>query len=90
MSGGMTFTGRGVDVFRAKVIASGLRLYAKTGMRPNRAWTPTAMLKAANALTGHVYRRGQYEAAACALDELAAREAALCKPGEIVSHDKRG
>jgi hypothetical protein len=34
------------------------------------------MLKAANEMTGHVYRRGQYEAAAAALTELAQREAA--------------
>lgn len=41
-----TFVGRGaVDIFAAAVVASGLRLYAKTGMRPNRAYTPTNMMK---------------------------------------------
>jgi hypothetical protein len=72
--GGMSFNGAdAVNVYRAKVIASALRFYAKTGMKVNRAYTPTAMIKAANEMTGHVYRRGQYEAAAAALDELAAR-----------------
>lgn len=74
-NGGMTFTGRGVEVYRAKVIAMGLRLYARTGMKPNRAYTPTAMLKAATAITGGRFKRGQYLAAAAALDIWAEHEA---------------
>lgn len=74
---GTTFTGTGgVNVYRATVIASALRLYAKTGMKANRAYTPTAMLAAANEITGHHYRRGQYEAAAAGLTEWARRTAA--------------
>lgn len=53
-----------VALFRAATIASGLRLYAKTGMRPNRMWTPTAMLAAATGITGKKYRRGEYAKAA--------------------------
>ena len=53
-----------VALFRAATIVSALRLYAKTGMKPNRMWTPTAMLKAASAITGKTYKRGQYEQAA--------------------------
>lgn len=65
--------GLGMKVYTATVLASGLRLYAKTGMKPNSAWTPTAMIRKANELTGHVYRRGQYNMAAAALTELAAK-----------------
>jgi len=72
--GGAVFAGpKGVNAYRAIVIASALELYAKTGIKANRAYTPTAMIKAANEMTGHVYRRGQYVAAALALRELAAK-----------------
>ncbi len=48
-----TFSGpSAVAVFQMAVLASGLRLYAKTGMRPNRAYTPKAMLETAGALLG--------------------------------------
>lgn len=53
-----------VNVFRSAVIASALRLYAKTGMKANRAYTPTAMLKAAAEITGQKYKRGEYMKAA--------------------------
>ncbi len=36
-----------VNVFAMAALSSGLRLYAATGMKPNRAWTPTAMMRAA-------------------------------------------
>lgn len=74
---------KAVECYRAYVIASALKLYADTGMKANRAYTPTAMLKAANEITGHVYRRGQYNAAAMALIEWAdKRKAELPKVGE--------
>lgn len=56
-----------VDVFAMAVIASALRLYAKTGLRVNRAYTPSAMLAAATRHTGIAFKRGQYVAAADAL-----------------------
>jgi hypothetical protein len=71
--GGTSFVGSDVDIFRALALATALDFYAKTGMKANRAYTPTAMIKAANEMTGHVYRRGQYTAAALALRELADR-----------------
>jgi len=43
---------RGVAAFQMTVMASGLRLYARTGMRPNRAYTPSAMVRTAKALLG--------------------------------------
>ena len=63
-----TFTGeRGVSTYRACVIKSALQLYAKTGMKANRAYTPTAMLAAASDITGLKFRRGQYQQAADAI-----------------------
>jgi len=53
-----------VALFRAAVIASACRLYAQTGIKANRAYTPTAMLKAATQITGQKYRRGQHMKAA--------------------------
>lgn len=69
--GSLTVTGTGVSVFQARTIAAGLRLYAETGIKPNSAYTPTNMIRVANRITGHNYRRGQYKAAAAALDEYA-------------------
>jgi hypothetical protein len=46
-------------MYRANALASGLLLYAKAGKKPNRAWTPTAMLAAASKITGKRYKRGQ-------------------------------
>lgn len=56
-----TFVGRdGVGLFQAIALKSGLGLYRKTGIKPNQAWTPTAMLAAAGHITGHKYKRGQF------------------------------
>lgn len=66
-----SFVNGGMDVFRARVVASGLRLYAKTGMKPNREYTPTNMLRAASAMTGEKYKRGEYLRAADDLTRLA-------------------
>jgi hypothetical protein len=64
-SGGITFSGPdAVALYRAAAIWSGLRMYARSRMQPNRAYTPTAMLKAAGSITGKTYKRGQYETAA--------------------------
>ena len=51
-------------IYQALAIRSGLRLYAKTGMKPNSAWTPSRMLRRASDITGKEYRLGQYEIAA--------------------------
>lgn len=54
----------GVALFRAIALHSGLLMYAKHRMMPNRSWTPTKMLSAASAITGKPYKRGAYLAAA--------------------------
>ena len=71
-SGAVVFSGRdAVEVFRAKTLASALRLYAKTGMKPNRMYTPTNMLAAASQITGTKFKRGQFEEAAKSLTDWA-------------------
>lgn len=45
-------TPEGVEFFRVTVIASGAALYINSGIRPNRAYTPTRMRDALNAVTG--------------------------------------
>jgi hypothetical protein len=63
------FTGKaGVDTYRAIAIKHGLKLYADTGMKPNRFWTPMAMLKAAGDITGKTFKRGQYAQAIYSLE----------------------
>lgn len=53
----VSFVGKdAVALFRAKAIAGALKLYAKTGMKANRAYTPSAMLAAAKEITGKDYR----------------------------------
>jgi hypothetical protein len=57
----IVFQGKsGVDTYRAMALKHGLKLYANTGMKPNRAWTPTNMLRAAGQITGKDYKRGRY------------------------------
>ena len=73
-NGGVTATGEGVPTFVAITLKSALKMYAATGIKPNRAWTPTAMLRKAEAITGKRFKRGQYAEAIAALETwLAAR-----------------
>lgn len=46
-------------LYIAASLKVGLRLYAKSGIKPNRAWTPSAMLKQANKITGKTYKLGK-------------------------------
>jgi hypothetical protein len=59
----------GVQTYRALAIKHGLALYAKTGLKPNSAYTPEAMLYAAGEITGKTFKRRQYAEAIAALDE---------------------
>jgi hypothetical protein len=61
----ITFTGRdGVRTYQAIALKHGLILYANARIRPNRAWTPTKMLRLASTFTGKHYQRGEYLRAA--------------------------
>jgi hypothetical protein len=63
------FVGKaGTDTYRAIVIKHGLKLYMDTGMKPSRAWTPTAMLNMAGKITGKTFKRGQYAQAIYSLE----------------------
>ena len=65
----IVFEGKaGVQTYRAITIKHGLKLYAKTGIKPGRAYTPTAMLRAAGEITGQTFKRGQYAQAIAALE----------------------
>jgi hypothetical protein len=69
-NGGISVTGReSMALYRLIVLKHALALYAKTGMRPSRHITPTAMLEMASEVTGKKYKRGQHAQAA---DDLAA------------------
>ena len=74
---GSSFSGSDVGIFQAIVLASALKLYAKSGMKVNASYTPTNMLRTAGQITGKHYKRGQFEEAATDLrayaDELKAK-----------------
>ena len=61
-----------IDAFRCATLKAGLKLYVRTGLKPNRAWTLSAMLKAATEYTGTKYPRSK-SGAAQAHDDLARR-----------------
>lgn len=65
--GGTTFIGEGVTVFAMIALAAGLELYARSGVIPNRNYTPMRMLAAAGSYTGRKFKRGEYVVAAQAL-----------------------
>lgn len=65
----ISFSGtQGVQTYRALALKAGLKLYAKTGMKPNSAWTITNMLRAAGEITGHKYKRSQIAGAVVDLE----------------------
>jgi len=57
---GVTFEGAAqVAAAQVIILAGALRLYLRTGMKPNRAYTPTNMRAAASRITGVEYPRGR-------------------------------
>ena len=56
-------------VLAMAALASGLRLYAKTKMLPNRMWTAKAMMKTAEHHLGRKFKARDYLGAADALYE---------------------
>lgn len=57
-------------VYQAITIKAGLRLYMKTGMKPNRMWTPSAMMRTASNITGKKFKARDYQGAIDALEAL--------------------
>lgn len=58
-----------IDRFRAVTIRSAIKLYSKTGIKPNRAYTPTNMKNAAEQITGKKFKRGDWPAMIEALSD---------------------
>lgn len=65
------FVGDDVVRFQAVSLASALKLYAKTGIKANRAYTPTAMMRTAQKITGKTFASRDYMGASKALLEWA-------------------
>jgi hypothetical protein len=65
----------GPRAYQALAIASGLRMYAKCRMQVSAAWTPSAMMRMAAALTGNTYKRNEYVKAATDLRALCGLDA---------------
>lgn len=64
MDKSVTFTGpKEVNTFVIVVLRSAISLYSKTGMKANRAYTSTNMLRKAGEITGKKYKRGQLQIA---------------------------
>lgn len=81
-----TFSGpAAVNVFGMTVLASGLDMYRKHKMIPNRAYTPKAMMEAAARYTGKTYKARDYERAANDLRELAKASAANLPEGNAIT-----
>lgn len=58
------FAGREeVNTFVMITLKSAIKLYISTGMKANRAYTPTNMLAKAGELLGKKYKRGQLQQA---------------------------
>lgn len=55
----VAITGGAIDLFRAKVLLSAMRLYLNTGMKVNRSYTPTNMRLVASEYTGLAYPRSK-------------------------------
>lgn len=59
-----TFSGpEQVGTYVMVVLKSAISLYLKTGMKANRDYTPTNMLRKAGEITGKTYKRGQLQLA---------------------------
>jgi len=69
-----TFTGSAVNIFAAITIAKALKLYAKTGMKVNRAYTPANMMATAKKVTGKNFKARDYMGASEALVAWAAAQ----------------
>jgi len=55
----IVLTGDGITAYRAVALKVGLKLYVKTGLKPNSKWTLMNMLSSAGRITGKVYKRSQ-------------------------------
>lgn len=73
------------EIYQALALAAGLKIYAKSGMLPNRAWTPKAMRETAQRITGRTFKARDYLGMAEALRAWADEKAGKTKAPETVS-----
>lgn len=64
------FTGSAVQKYQQLVIAKALEVYAKTGMKVNRDYTPKNMMAMATKITGKKFKARDYLGAAKALRDI--------------------
>jgi len=78
------------EQFQAITLARALRLYARTGMKANRAYTPSAMLATASQITGQSFPSRAYLEAADALTTWADRQASEAAGDDYLAwqHDR--
>lgn len=69
-----TFTGGAINAYVALTVASALKLYARTGIKANRAYTPKNMMAVATKVTGKKFAARDYMGAHDALKEWAAQQ----------------
>ena len=74
-NGGILISGDSTRIYQMMVIAAALRLFAKSGLKVNRNYTPNAMMRAATHLTGQRFKARDYVGAADALEIAAKGEA---------------
>lgn len=55
------FTGEGIARFQIVVIKNAIKLYRNTGMKANRAYTPTNMRNAAERITGKKFKARDWD-----------------------------
>jgi len=63
-----------IEAHRLRVIKVALKFYLATGMKVNRSYTITNMLRAATELTGKTYKRGQGAVALADMEEMIASQ----------------
>jgi hypothetical protein len=67
--GSLTFAGpAAVNLYRAVALKTGLAMYMRCGIKPNRAWTPKVMLATAGQITGKTYKARAYAEAVADLE----------------------
>lgn len=64
------FTGEGINRVVIVVLKNAIKLYKNTGMKANRAYTPTNMRRKAEELTGKKFKARDYDGMIAALEEL--------------------
>ena len=84
---GTSFSGSDMDIVNAAALAAGLRLYAKSGIKPTKVYTPTYMRKLATHFTGRKYGRNNLLQAAADLSAFVEERKAQPKTDQQ-QHDK--